>query len=344
MSSAQFVFEAVKGIQANMEYFITMVPLDCLPKLFVFNNVDLPPELRAQRVLNKARIPTICNYIIKNPTSYVFSALTASVDGNILFTPVNDKYPTLGTITIDFSSKLLINDGQHRRAAIEAALKINPDLKYEHIPVVLYHDLGLKRSQQMFSDLNKFALRPTHSLNIMYDNRDLDSKLSKDIIANVPVFEGLVDTEHTSISNRSSQLFTLSGIHRGTKALFTGLDWDYDKKRETGIAFWCSVSDYMQDWRDVYEGKKKAYLIRQDSLSSLSITIKGLGAIGNELLRESPNTMHSALARLSMIDWHKNSPLWKDGIVVDGSVVSSRATQKMMESIIRKAIRGVAND
>lgn len=344
MSSAQFVFEAVKGIQANMEYFITMVPLDCLPKLFVFNNVDLPPELRAQRVLNKARIPTICNYIIKNPTSYVFSALTASVDGNILFTPVNDKYPTLGTITIDFSSKLLINDGQHRRAAIEAALKINPDLKYEHIPVVLYHDLGLKRSQQMFSDLNKFALRPTHSLNIMYDNRDLDSKLSKDIIANVPVFEGLVDTEHTSISNRSSQLFTLSGIHRGTKALFTGLDWDYDKKRETGIAFWCSVSDYMQDWKDVYEGKKKAYLIRQDSLSSLSITIKGLGAIGNELLRESPNTMHSALAHLSMIDWHKNSPLWKDGIVVDGSVVSSRATQKMMESIIRKAIRGVAND
>lgn len=343
MSSAQFVFEAVKGIQANMEYFITMVPLDCLSKLFVFNNVDLPPELRAQRVLNKARIPTICNYIIKNPTSYVFSALTASVDGNILFTPVNDKYPTLGTITIDFSSKLLINDGQHRRAAIEAALKINPDLKYEHIPVVLYHDLGLKRSQQMFSDLNKFALRPTHSLNIMYDNRDLDSKLSKDIIANVPVFEGLVDTEHTSISNRSSQLFTLSGIHRGTKALFTGLDWDYDKKRETGIAFWCSVSDYMQDWKDVYEGKKKAYLIRQDSLSSLSITIKGLGAIGNELLRESPNTMNSALACLSMIDWHKNSPLWKDGIVVDGSVVSSRATQKMMESIIRKAIRGVAN-
>lgn len=285
----------------------------------------------------------MCDYIIKNPTSYVFSALTASVDGNILFTPVNDKYPTLGTITIDFSSKLLINDGQHRRAAIEAALKINPDLKYEHIPVVLYHDLGLKRSQQMFSDLNKFALRPTHSLNIMYDNRDLDSKLSKDIIANVPVFEGLVDTEHTSISNRSSQLFTLSGIHRGTKALFTGLDWDYDKKRETGIAFWCSVSDYMQDWKDVYEGKKKAYLIRQDSLSSLSITIKGLGAIGNELLRESPNTMNSALACLSMIDWHKNSPLWKDGIVVDGSVVSSRATQKMMESIIRKAIRGVAN-
>lgn len=111
MSSAQFVFQAVKGIQADMEYFVTMVPLDCLSKLFVFNNGELPPELRAQRVLNKARIPAMCDYIIKNPTSYVFSALTASVDGDILFTPVSKEHPTLGTITIDFSSKLLINDG-----------------------------------------------------------------------------------------------------------------------------------------------------------------------------------------------------------------------------------------
>lgn len=343
MSSAQFVFQAVKGIQANMEYFVTMVPLDCLSKLFVFNNEELPPELRAQRVLNKARIPAMCDYIIKNPTSYVFSALTASVDGDILFTPLSKEHPTLGTITIDFSSKLLINDGQHRRAAIEAALKINPDLKYEHISVVLYHDLGLKRAQQMFSDLNKFALRPTHSLNIMYDNRDADSKLSKEIIANVPVFHGLVDTEHTSISNRSNQLFTLSGIHRGTKALFSGLTWDYEKKREVGISFWTSVSDYMQDWKDVYEGKKKAYVIRQDSLSSLSITIKGLGTVGNEILRQAPDTVNTALSRLTTIDWHKNGPLWKEGIVVDGSVVSSRATQKMMESILRNAIRGAAN-
>lgn len=129
MSSAQFVFQAVKGIQANMEYFATMVPLDCLSKLFIFNNEDLPPELRAQRILNKARIPAICDYIIKNPTSYVFSALTASVDGNILFTPIDEKYPSIGTITIDFSSKLLINDGQHRYAAIKSALKLNPDLK-----------------------------------------------------------------------------------------------------------------------------------------------------------------------------------------------------------------------
>ena len=108
---------------------------------------------------------------MSNPTSYVFSALTASVDGEVVFIPYAEN-PDIGVLHISMRAKMLINDGQHRRAAIEAALKKNPDLKYEHISMVLYHDIGLKRSQQMFSDLNRFAIRPTQSLNILYDNRN----------------------------------------------------------------------------------------------------------------------------------------------------------------------------
>ena len=75
LDEAYFAFQAVKGIQANKEYFISMVPLATIPKLFVFTDEELPPEVRAQRTLNKSRIPEMCNYIIKNPNSYVFSSL-----------------------------------------------------------------------------------------------------------------------------------------------------------------------------------------------------------------------------------------------------------------------------
>ena len=76
MNSARFSFPAVKGIQANMEYYVAMVPLDCIPKLFTFTDENLPPEIRSQRTLNKARIPEMCDYILTNLSSYVFSALT----------------------------------------------------------------------------------------------------------------------------------------------------------------------------------------------------------------------------------------------------------------------------
>ena len=43
MSSAAFVFPAVKGIQAQREYYISMVPLEVMAKIFQFADEELPP-------------------------------------------------------------------------------------------------------------------------------------------------------------------------------------------------------------------------------------------------------------------------------------------------------------
>lgn len=337
MNSARFSFPAVKGIQANMEYYVAMVPLDCIPKLFTFTDENLPPEIRSQRTLNKARIPEICDYILKNLNSYVFSALTASIDGDISFEPT-DANSYLGMLSISMSAKMLINDGQHRRAAIEAALKKKPQLKYEHISMVLYHDIGLKRSQQMFSDLNRFAIRPTKSLNILYDNRDASSLLVKNVISAIPDFGKLIDKEHTSIPNRSIALFTLSAIHRGTVALLNDLDSSTEKKLELATKYWSAVYNNMPEWKKVASDEIKSSVIRKDSLSPLSITLRALGQVGNELVKTYPDTWAARLESLEEINWRKNNPLWQGGIVVNGSVQLSRATQAQMVKILKNKI------
>lgn len=337
MESAKFSFPAVKGIQANMEYYVTMVPLDCIPKLFTFSDENLAPELRSQRTLNKARIPEMCDYILNNPTSYVFSALTASIDGDVSFETdgMNSDY---GVLFISMSAKMLINDGQHRRAAIEAALKKKPELKYEHISMVLYHDIGLKRSQQMFSDLNKFAIRPTKSLNILYDNRDATAVLVKDAISSIPDFSKLIDNEHTSIPNRSIALFTLSAIHHGTVALLKDSDKSPEEQLEFAIAYWTSIYENMEEWKKVAAGKIKSSVIRKESLSPLSITLRSLGQVGNELVKRYPKKWGFKLKVLNEIDWNKSNPLWQHGIVVNGSVQLSHATQAEMVEILKNKI------
>ena len=74
-------FPAVKGIQAGREYYISMVPLKLLSRLFPAEEEIVLPEHRAQRRINEARIPEIKNYILDNRDTYVFSALSASIDG-----------------------------------------------------------------------------------------------------------------------------------------------------------------------------------------------------------------------------------------------------------------------
>ena len=113
----------------------------------------------------------------------------------------------------------MINDGQHRRAAIELAIKEKPELGYDSISVVFFIDEGLVRSQQMFADLNKHAVRPSPSISTLYDHRDQLSALARRLVEDVTVFRNMTEMEKSSISHRSSKLFTLSSIKNASKAL-----------------------------------------------------------------------------------------------------------------------------
>lgn len=93
-NSFSYVFPAIRGVQAGREYYVSMCPLRLLAKLFEFDNEELMPELRAQRTLNRARIPDIARYIISNADSYTFSAITASIDGAVSFEPVAQTVPS----------------------------------------------------------------------------------------------------------------------------------------------------------------------------------------------------------------------------------------------------------
>ena len=80
-------------------------------------------------------------------------------------------------------------------------------------------DKGLENTQQMFSDLNKHAVKPSKSIGILYDHRDEFSKLTKKIINDIEYFKDYTDLEKTTISNRSNKIFTLSGLYNATSAL-----------------------------------------------------------------------------------------------------------------------------
>ena len=241
-----FHFPAIRGIQAGKEYYITMFPLKVIPKLLSFDDSDLPPKMRAQRTLNHARVPVIAKYLTSNPKDYVLSSITASVDGDVQFFPSGQRGDDskIGQLIVPMTAKIVVNDGQHRKAAIEAALKSRPELGLDTISVVLFMDLGLKRSQQMFADLNKHAVPPTKSLGILYDNRDPFSQLVLSLLETVPVFSGLTEFEKTTISNRSVEIFTLSSVYQATKALLgrsPNLQENFDDYINIASEYWNGV-------------------------------------------------------------------------------------------------------
>src|SRR5688572_12937343 len=219
----------MRGRMGRRDYFVAMVKLALVPKLFGFRDwAELPPEQRAQRVIQKSRIPEITQYILENEDGYLFSSLTASYNCEPEFRPI-EGHQNIGDLEIPFEADLVINDGQHRRAAIEEALKENPQLGEETISIVLFPWEDLDRVQQMFSDLNRTARTTSKSLNILYNHRDLMSQIALIVIERVHAFRGTVDKDRISLPIRSPKLFTLGAIYDATCALLTSVaESDFD--------------------------------------------------------------------------------------------------------------------
>ena len=273
-----YVFPAIRGVQAGREYYISMCPLRLIPKIFQFDEIELRPELRAQRVLNKARIPEMTRYLVNNTNGYVFSAITASVDAEVEFESIGEGRDgeRVGQLHIPMDARFVINDGQHRRAAIEEAIKDNPELGDETIGVVLFLDSGLERCQQMFADLNRYAIRPSTSIGVLYDHRDELAILTKQMVHQSPVFRDLVEMEKTSLAPRSRRLFTLSALYSGNRALLQKTDAD-DLESRVALAgrFWEAAARQFPEWMAVREGKTTAGDVRRDFIHSHGVVLQG---------------------------------------------------------------------
>jgi DNA sulfur modification protein DndB len=319
-----------------------MCPLRLLPKMFVWDDEELPVELRAQRTLNKGRLPELVRYIEDNPSSYTFSAITASVDASVRFTPYDGAQhgAVLGILYVPMDGRFVINDGQHRRAAIEQALKTHPELGDEAIAVVFFIDKGLDRCQQMFADLNRHAVRASKSIGVLYDHRDELAAVSRTVVGTSPVFRGVVDMEGTSLSAASRRLFTLSAIYGAHRALFDGIA-GLDASAMAGLAteFWAQVDAQLPEWAEVRNRTMRAGEVRQDFIHSHGIALTAFGRIGNTLLRGStdPKTWAKTLVRLGTLDWARsNRKLWEGRAIIGVRVSKSASNVLLTTAAIRR--------
>jgi len=332
-------FPVIRGIQSRREYYVAMWSLRMMRQISIFNEDELPPELRAQRILNKGRIPEIAGYILDNPDDYVFSALTVSIDSKVDFEPLGAQ-DKLGLLKVPMDAKFIINDGQHRRAAIIAALEQRPELAHETIAVVFFLDIGLERCQQMFADLNRHAIRPSRSIGLLYDHRNDKAKLSKLVILRSKFFKDIVDMEKSSLAPRSRKLFTLSAFYNACADLVEGLaTGELEDDAKLARNFWEGVAAHFPTWAQVREGRMPASEVREGFIHSHGIALQAIGKAGNALLKSRPNDWEKKLAALSKIDWARsNARLWEGRALIGGKVSKVTTNVILTTNVIKKSL------
>lgn len=332
-----YKFPVVRGNQAGREYFIAMVPLKMLSKIFPNENEYVLPEYRAQRKLNEARIPIISRYITENRESYVFSAIAASIDGEFKFHESKDAMGT-GVLEISMDARFLINDGQHRKAAILDAINEDISLGNETISVVFYEDLGLARSQQIFTDLNKHAVKTSNSISELYDSRDELAVLNRTIVSNVGFLSEYTDKEKDNLGKFSSKLFTLNTFYMANKKIVGNTELADDIENFL-IRFWTVVSKNIRQWNELTSHEISKVDLRENYIVTQGVVIQALGVVGSYFYKNRKEDMEKYLINLKKIDWKRSASQWRLRVIrADGRIITSNKAINLTAIIIKKEI------
>ena len=321
-------FDAVRGVQAGKEFYLTMVSFKTIAEHFKFDDPSISADQRAQRKVRESRVPKIVNYIISNPDNYVFSSITASVGGKMNFQPAPGlgELGRIGTLTISMDSPLLINDGQHRCAAIKETYLKHPEFANEKVSVVFFYDKGLKRSQQMFADLNKHAVKPTKSLGLLYDHRDTFARFIVTLVNDNDVFHDRTETERASVAPRSKNFFTLNGIADATRYLLRLKTKSIPpEKQKLAVEFWETVCKNMPDWQLLLDKNNdvSASDLRKNYVHAYTNVLNAIGLAGHVLVTHHVD-WKNMLKKLSSIPWERDDPVWQGKIMNEHVMVKNK--------------------
>lgn len=333
-------FPAILGIQAGRIYYSAMVPIRSLERMFYFCDEDLPQSMKAQRTLNVRHANAIADYVVNNLDDYVLPSLVVSIDGESEFEPVSEQAPfhAVGLLKVSLDAKLLINDGQHRRAGLIKALKEvkNKDIGYESISVVFFKDPGFHRSQQIFSDINSNSVKVSKGLTKLYDKKSHDNKQVRLVCKNVEAFsDPKIEFEKNSVTGNSSKLFAYNALHEAiSKTLDDAIDADWEKRVNLAIEYWRAVEGLIPEWREIPPKE-----LRSDYLCTTAIALNALGLLGKELLESvvlSGADISEKIINLSQVDWSKSHPQWEGRCLFGGAIAKNRNSEKAVFRLLKK--------
>ncbi len=325
---------ATRGHMGDTEYYTANFPMGMVVKLFQYDPSAMsaiPPEYRHQRELKKNRVPEIADYIVDNE-DYFFSSITVSVDASDLKFEPSDVDPNLGMLQLPMEAEWIVNDGQHRVAGIAEALRKDPDRRTDALSVVILPDGGLERAQQLFSDLNRTVQKTSKSLDILFDHREPLNVITNGVVERVSLFKGRTDKERVSLSVRSADFATLSGVQAANKQLVADLntlklsDADIKRCEDLAVEFWDYVTNVVEPWSDIALGRVRAPDARQHYISSYGLALWAVGSVGHTAI-SAGGDWKLKLDAMKTVDWTKANKEWQ-GICMQGSEVVTRTTTR----------------
>jgi len=332
-------FDALKGVQAEREFYTIQLTIGKLAKLISFAERNVPQPERIQREVKGPKVKKLSAYVLANRTSYILPAVTIVIVGGFDFFSVGGCY---GELCLRKGTKLFPLDGQHRLLGLNLALREDPTLADEHVTATLYCIDSVIARRQAFRDINEEQTKVSSGLSKSMDHRNPGTHLVSHIIAQdhderISVFsQSCIEYNSPSVNGKSEKIFPYKTLQEAIEfsrkhIKFSPLD---DQKRLVR-QYWSIISQVMKDWG------QNPVIVRRETIATHSISVKAIGKLGAVFMPTTGALREGKIAilqKLSDIDWSKGNADWLaiDVLTPQGKVITSGADERIFDYLVEK--------
>jgi len=332
-------FDALKGVQAEREFYTVQLKISELSGLLTFSEKDVPQPERIQREVKGPKVKKLSAYVLANRASYILPAVTIVIEGEFDFFEVGGRY---GELCLREGTKLFPLDGQHRLLGLNLALRENPTLGDEYITATIYRIEGTIARRQAFRDINEEQTKVSSGLSKSMDHRNPGTHLVSHIIAQdhderIPVFsQDCIEYGKPSITGKSEKIFPYKTLQEAIELSRKHIkNSPIDDQKRLVRQYWLAISKVMKDW------EQDPVVVRRETIATHSITVKAIGKLGSAFMPTTEPLGEGKIAilqGLSLIDWSKANADWLAiGVLTpQGKVITSNADERIFDYLVEK--------
>ena len=134
-------------------------------------------------------------------------------------------------------------------------------------------------------------------------------------------FAGRTELEKTTISNRSKNLYTLSGIYSSVEEFTRNTKLEENELMKLVVDFYSTAYFSITEWQSVVADEISACNYRRVYVTAHAVFIKALGKVGRILFEKYGNEMLSKVANLSKVNLRKDNDELQ-GIILHGNRIN----------------------
>lgn len=166
------------------------------------------------------------------------------------------------------------------------------------------------------------------------------AELARHLVKNVEVFSRMTELEKSSLSLRSTKLFTLSAIKNASKALLKKGKHDVAAKAEKDLAatYWNEVAVYMPDWQRAKARQHSTAELRDNYIHAHGVMLQAMGIVGADLIVRQEIDWKKTLKKLKGIDWSRANEEWEGRAMVHGRISKATTNVALTANLIKQKL------